>query len=110
MFKLHIGPLRFQMVRGERMALAGVRVVPVATVLSLTSRKGFVGPDRIGAHGFRFVRVQPVALLEERQGVRRVLILADWSRLIVLGLLASAVATWLATRSLSRRLREAGNG
>jgi uncharacterized spore protein YtfJ len=66
-------PFRVETVRGEPYLVAGRRLVPVARVVSFGKARGTLGSRHISGWGAGYVRVTPVAVVEETgEGARTI--------------------------------------
>jgi len=56
-----------EIVEGEPIHVGGRELVPLVRVTSRVRRQAFVGSDGVGAQGWGFVRLQPVAIVERSE-------------------------------------------
>jgi uncharacterized spore protein YtfJ len=102
---------RVETVRGESFRAGGRLLIPEARVAALGKARGSLGPKGISGWGVGFVRVTPLAVLEDTEtGVRRIKIV-DPTATALAGLFVAAVAMTLFFRSVrwfAQRMREGG--
>jgi hypothetical protein len=84
------GPLVTEVVEGEAIHVGGRELVPVVRVTTHGQRRAFVGPDRLAGQGWGFVRLQPIAILERREGGERHVPIRDRTAEVLGGLLLAA--------------------
>ena len=104
------GPFRSTTVRGEPYHINGRTLIPEARLITFGKARATIGQQGIGGWGAGFVRVIPLALVEETaEGTRRIAISdATSNRLWLLLALALAVTAFLtAVRWSARCLRTA---
>lgn len=104
------GPLRVETVRGEPYHVGGRVLIPVARFVTYGRASATIGSDRVGGWGGGFVRVVPVAVVEETAEGERSIAVTDATSAALRRLLGAAVAVGLfftAVRWLARRLRRA---
>lgn len=84
------GPLMTEVVEGKPIRLGERELVPVVRVTSHVQRRAFVGSDRVGAQGWGFVRMRPVAILERDEAGERRIPIQDKTNQVLGGLLLAA--------------------
>ena len=84
------GPLMTEVVEGKPIRLGERELVPVVRVTSHVRRRAFVGSDRVGAQGWGFVRMRPVAILERDEAGERRIPIQDKTNQVLGGLLLAA--------------------
>ncbi len=93
-------PFRIETVRGEPYEVGERRLTPIARIVSFGKASGTIGAQRIGGWGGGFVRITPLAILEETgEGERRIPI-TDATAVALRGMFGAAVAAVLFFASL----------
>ena len=64
-------PVMSEMIAGEPIQVGERRLVPLLQVTTRGQRRALVGADRVTGEGWGFVRLRPVALLEQSEGGER---------------------------------------
>jgi hypothetical protein len=102
MLRARLGPIRYEILRGDRISAGNGRQVAVVRALSFTRRRAMVGQERVGAQGLVWVRLRPLALMDERHGIRRIMLIPDPTRWALALILLYSISTWFATRAVKR--------
>ena len=63
-----VGPFHIETVQGTPVRVYGRTLTPVARVISTSQRQGMVGEDKVEGSGGGLLLVQPVQVLEDRDG------------------------------------------
>ena len=98
MWKWQLGPIRHEVIIGERLELGPCRITPIVSVISLTRRRASIRRDQIDAVGFQWARVTPLGILSERDGAKRFIPIVNVTRCIVAGLCLVGLLAFLAAR------------
>jgi uncharacterized spore protein YtfJ len=101
-------PLRIDTVRGEAYDVDGLKLVPLARIVSLGKARATIGSRAVRGWAGGFVRIRPLAVVVQTgEGEQRIRI-TDGTAFALWGLLGASVAITLffaAVRWLVRRLR-----
>jgi len=103
-------PLRVNTVRGEPYYVGGRKLIPITRIVSFGKAKGTIGNNRVSGWGGGFVRITPLAVVEETAKGEHRIPITDATALALRGLFGAAVVITLffaALRWLARRLRQA---
>jgi hypothetical protein len=89
-----VGPKVFNVetVRGEPYLVGGHKLTPVTRIVSLAKASGTIGKDQVSGWAGGFVRVIPVAILEETGGKEREIAIYDATAATLQRLVAVALA------------------
>jgi hypothetical protein len=79
-----------QVVEGEPIRVGERELVPVVRVTARGRRRALVGPHRLAGHGWGFVRLRPVAVLERSEAGERRFPIRDRTAEVLGGLLLAA--------------------
>jgi uncharacterized spore protein YtfJ len=104
---------RVATVRGEPYHVAGRKLIPVARILSFGKARATIRADQVSGWGMGFVRITPLAVVEETEEGERCISVIDETGVALRGMLGGAVAILLiftTIRWLSRHWRKAGGG
>jgi uncharacterized spore protein YtfJ len=98
--QVRIGPLRIATVRGEPLQAGGRTLIPVVRFVSWGRARATIGTRGVWGWGGGFVRIRPLAVLEETpHGERRVAIV-DSSAAAARGLLGATLVVTLSCAML----------
>ena len=105
-----VGPLRIEIVRGEPVRVHDRVLTPVVRMTSALTHRGTIRKAQVEGIGGGVVVVQPVGVIEERDGVERVLPIGDVTatvlqRMALLAGLISAIAALLIVANRLARQR-----
>jgi hypothetical protein len=106
--RLQRGPFRLHVVRGEPYYIDGRTLIPEARFLSFGKARATIRGHSIGGWGMGFVRVSPLAMIEETaEGIRRIAITDASSATLgrLLGVAVVMTAFFTALRWWARRPR-----
>jgi len=84
------GPQMTETIEGEPIRIGERELVPLVRVTSRVRRRAFVGSDGVGAQGWGFVRMRPIAILERDGAGERRIPIEDKTAQVVGGLLLAA--------------------
>lgn len=104
MWKLKLGPWEYKLVRSDFQDVGGSRLMYVARVFSYTRRRASIGEADISCQGQRVASVQPMAVIADQRGVRRLIPVVDATSLLMWALAGICVTSFLAARAVSRSL------
>ena len=62
-------PTMGEIIEGQPIRVGARELVPLVRVTGRVRRQAFVGSDRVGAQGWGFVRMRPVAILERDEAL-----------------------------------------
>lgn len=83
---------RIETVRGEPYQVNGRKLTPVARVLSYGLARGTIGTDQVGGWGMGFASINPVAIVEERDGAEHSIPLTGGTGTTLRSMFAGSVA------------------
>ena len=97
---MEIGPFRVETAKGHTVAVFDRTLTPVARVVSGVRHRGTIRKANLEGKGWGVALIQPVAVIEARDGVERILPLDDVThkllgRMALVALAISALATVL---------------
>ena len=84
-------PAMGEIVEGQPIRVGARELVPLVRVTGRVRRRAFVGSDRVGAQGWGFVRMRPVAILERDEAGERRIPIEDKTAQALGGLLLAAL-------------------
>jgi uncharacterized spore protein YtfJ len=79
-----------EVVEGEPIHVGGHKLVPVARVTTHLRRHALIGSDRLAARGWGFVRMQPIAIVEQSEEGKRHMPIQDKTHQALSGFLLAA--------------------
>ncbi len=100
------GPLVSEVVEGKPIRVGERELVPLVRVTGRVRRRAFLGSDRVGAQGWGFVRMRPVAILERDEADERRIPIEDKTVQALGGLLLAAFVIPLLLALAVRLARE----
>jgi len=103
------GPWMTEVVEGKPIRLGERELVPVVRVTSHVRRQAFVGSDGIGAQGWSFVHMHPVAILERDEVGERRIPIEDKTSQALGGLLLAALVIPLLLALAVRLMRQSSS-
>ena len=107
---IKIGPLNLGTVRGEPYYVGGRKLIPVVRMVSWGNARATIGTHQIGGWAGGFVRIRPIAVLEETPTGERRIPVTDRTAAILRRQLAMAAILlffFVALRGMASRLRAA---
>ena len=84
-------PTMTEIVEGKPICVGARELVPLVRVTGRVRRQAFLGSDGVGAQGWGFVRMRPVAILERVEGDERRIPIEDKTAQSLGGLLLAAL-------------------
>ncbi len=67
----HRSPMQSKTVKGDRLCVQGRELVPLVQVTGHVKRRAALCSDRVSSQGYGFVRMKPVAVLDNGPGGQR---------------------------------------
>ena len=98
-------PFVIETVRGEPFHVDGRKLIPLARIVAASKARATIGTNRVGGWGGGFVRITPVAIIEETADGERRVPITDATAAALRGMLGAMLAMTLCFAVLRWLLR-----